>query len=262
MSVDAKTPLCYDFIMQQRVVQSLLEVDFMKRINRHWYSFGLAVALVSLAVLVCRWDRMSVLLRCNTISFIAILLHQFEEYGFPGGECMIFNRVLMGSECPDRYPLNQFSAMLTNCIFTYGIYLLPLLFPNVIWLGIAPMLMGIMQFVFHGLMTNLRMKTCYNPGLAAVVLLHIPVGVYYLHYITAQGLTSGRIWMAGLLYTLLATGLILGFLTYVVLPDRNTRWPFAPEELKRFRVEEKLQKKQLVPKRTMLDRLENIRQRQ
>lgn len=158
---------------------------------------------------------------------------------------MIMNRALQGSDIPDRYPLNQFSAMFTNVFFAYVIYLLPIIFPNVIWLGIAPMLMGMMQFMIHGIMTNIKMKSIYNPGLGAVVFLHIPVGVYYIYYITTNGLATGRTWAIGIIYTIAATGFVLGYLTYIGFSDRNSKWVFDEDELKRFNVEEKLAKKNI-----------------
>lgn len=239
-------------------------MKILKIICRHWYNIGLAVAVAAAALSAFFWKDMSVLLRLNTVSFIAILIHQFEEYGFPGGEPMIMNLALQGSDIPDRYPLNQFSAMFTNVFFSYVIYLLPILFPNVICLGIAPMLMGLMQFIIHGVMTNIKMKSLYNPGLGAVVFLHIPVGVYYLHYITANGLASGGTWAIGIIYTIAATGFVLGFLTYIGLSDRNTKWVFAEAELKRFHVEEKLAKKNITVNASgplaMIEKVKNRKQ--
>ena len=58
-------------------------MKFLKAICRHWYNIGLAVALAAAALLAIYWKDMSVLLRMNTISFIAMLIHQFEEYGLP-----------------------------------------------------------------------------------------------------------------------------------------------------------------------------------
>lgn len=46
---------------------------------------------------------------------------------------------------------------------------MPTLVQYVIWLGIAPMLMGMMQFLVHGIMTNVRMKSIYNPGPLAMI---------------------------------------------------------------------------------------------
>ena len=51
-------------------------------------------------------------------------------------------------------------------------------FPTVIWLGLAPVLFGILQFVIHGIVTNAKLRSLYNPGSAAVVLGHIPIGAY------------------------------------------------------------------------------------
>ena len=218
----------------------------MKFWNRHWYECGLIPVIIAGILLVIKWNDMSVLLRLNTVSFMAMLIHQFAEYRFPGGEPAIMNILLQESDQPDRYPLNQFSAMFTNCLFSYVIYVLPLIFPNVIWLGIAPMLMGMMQFMVHGVMTNQKLKTFYNPGLGAVVFLHIPLGILYIRHITVNHLTNAGTWIAGIIYTLIAAGLILGFLTYVGLSDRNSKWVFAPEEMERFHIREKVQKKGIV----------------
>ena len=136
--------------------------------------------------------------------------------------------------------------MFTNVFFAYVIYLLPVIFPNVIAIGIAPMLMGMMQFMIHGVMTNIKMKSIYNPGLGAVVFLHIPVGVYYLRYITVNELAGGKDFAIGIAYTFVATIFILGYLTYIAFSDRNTKWIFDDAELKRFNVDEKMKKKNII----------------
>lgn len=176
------------------------------------------------------------------LSFVAMLLHQFEEYGFPGGEPAITNMVMQPSDMPDRYPLNQFSAMLTNVLVTYVAYLLPIFFPNIVWLCLAPIFMGFAQFPVHGIVTNLKMKTVYNPGLGAVVFLHIPVGIYYIYYIAVNGMIDVPDLIGGIIYFALFVGLIVGGLTYKVLPNKNTSYVFSKEEMQRFRVREKLEK--------------------
>ena len=54
----------------------------MKFWNRHWYEAGLCTAIIALVILIFNWRNMSILQRLNTISFIAMLVHQFEEYRF------------------------------------------------------------------------------------------------------------------------------------------------------------------------------------
>ena len=117
----------------------------MRFLRRHWYDLGLIPAAVTIGVLVLRWGDMDVLQRLLLLNFVAIILHQYEEYGFPGGEPGIINIVVRPSEKPDRYPLNQNSAMLINVLATYGLYLVPVFFPRIIWLGLAPVLFGIFR---------------------------------------------------------------------------------------------------------------------
>ena len=78
------------------------------------------------------------------------------------------------------------------------------------------------------------------------MLARIPLGILYIRHITVNHLTNAGTWIAGIIYTLIAAGLILGFLTYVGLSDRNSKWVFAPEEMERFHIREKIQKKVIV----------------
>lgn len=212
----------------------------MKFICRHWYNIGLIPGIIAVIYLITGWNNLDTLVKVQLLSFIAIIVHQFEEYGFPGREPAIMNLALQGSDIPDRYPLNQFSAMFTNCVVTYTMYLLPIFFPNIIWLGLAPILMGVVQLIPHAVMTNIKMKSIYNPGLGAVVFLHTPIAIYYINYITSNNLVTGNDWLFGIIYLILVAGLIVGFMTYKVLPNRNTKYIFAEEEMKRFNVKEKM----------------------
>jgi len=212
----------------------------MNIIRRNWYNIGGVVAIVAIACLFIFWNYMAVLQKLMLMSFIAILIHQFEEYGFPGGEPAITNMVMQPSDTPDRYPLNQNSAMIVNVLITYTVYLMPVFFSKVIWLGLAPILMGFMQFIMHGILTNKNMKTIYNPGLGAVIFLHIPIGIYYIYYIVSNGLISGLDWIIAFIYLIIIVRVLLGKLTYDWLADKNSKYAFAEEEMKRFHVKEKL----------------------
>ena len=212
----------------------------MRFINRHWYNIGGIIAIGAIAYLAFSWNSLDMLVRLQLISFIAILVHQFEEYGWPGGEPAIMNIVLQNSDIPDRYPLNQFSAMLTNVIVTYTVYLLPVFFPKVIWLGLMPMLFGFGQFIVHGIFTNKKMKSIYNPGLGAVVFLHYPIGIYYIYYIAQNHLVTGMDWIIAVVYLLFTMGAIVNGLTYKLFPNRNTKYAFDKVEMERFRVKEKM----------------------
>lgn len=208
---------------------------------RNWYWGGLLFAIVALAVLIVMWESLEVLQKLLIANFIALTIHQAEEYGWPGGEPMIMNYALQESDMPDRFPLNQLSAMVTNDLILVLVYFLPIFFPNVIWLGLVGMIFGIMQFFMHGIMTNIKMKGIYNPGLGAVVFLHIPIGCYYIWYVSVNGLATSSDWVVGILLTLVAAAVLVGWMTYVIMATRNTEWVFDKKELARFDVVKKLE---------------------
>jgi Protein of unknown function with HXXEE motif len=67
------------------------------------------------------------------------------------------------------------------------------LFPGVIWLGLGQVLFGLVgQVIFHGIVTNLKLKSWYNPGLAALMLGHVSLGIWYLADVTGHGLVQWR----------------------------------------------------------------------
>ena len=214
----------------------------MKLICRHWYNIGLVVATGAIVYLIVFWGQLDMLVRLQLMSFAAILIHQFEEYGFPGGEPAIMNIVLQNSDIPDRYPLNQFSAMAINVLAAYTCYLIPVFLPNVIWLGLMPMLFGFSQLMVHGVMTNKKMKSIYNPGVGAVVFLHYPIGIYYIYYIVSNGLVSGADWIIAFIYMFAVAGIAVNGLTYKVLPNKNTKYIFDKVEMERFHVKGKMEK--------------------
>ncbi len=215
----------------------------MKFYCRHWYSVNLILIPILGAVLALNWNYFEVSQRLILLNFIFLLIHQFEEYGFPGGEPMIMNYVLQGSKIPDRFPLNQFSGMFTNVFIAFALYGLPFFFSDLIWLFMGPMLFNFGQLMVHGVMTNKAMKSVYNPGLGAVVFLHLPVSIYFFWYTLSNNIIQGNDWLYAVLYTILCAALAIGWMTYVFFATKKTKWIFADEELKRFNVEEKIKVK-------------------
>src|SRR5271155_150126 len=102
----------------------------MRFLRRHWYDVGLVAAVLAVVALLVLWRDMDVLQRLLLANFVMLLIHQFEEYGLPGGEPAIMNIALRNSLVPDRYPLNQNSAMIVNVLAAYGFYLVPVFLPS------------------------------------------------------------------------------------------------------------------------------------
>ena len=102
------------------------------------------------------------------LGFALVPLHEFEEYGWPGGEPAIMNKVIQPSKRPDRYPLNQNSAMVVNVAW-YPFALVAAIFSGQVWLGLGTLLFWVGQFVIHGVVTNKKLKTVYNPGVLTML---------------------------------------------------------------------------------------------
>jgi hypothetical protein len=212
----------------------------MKTLRRHWYNIGGVMALFSIVILIYLWNDLGILQRLLFMNFIALLIHQYEEYGFPGGEPAIMNMVIQPSDTPDRYPLNQNSAMIINILAAYLFYLLPVFFPDRIWLGIAPTLFGFGQFVIHGIVTPKKLGKFYNPGLGAVVFLHFPIGTLILFHIISSRVAIPADWIAGVIYMFVFIFITLVKMTYTWLADKNSPYIFSKEEMRRFDVQAKM----------------------
>jgi hypothetical protein len=84
--------------------------------------------------------------------------------------------------------------------------------------------------VVHGIANNRKLKTLYNPGLAAVVLGHVPLGIWYLREVQ----TSGQDWAFAILYMAFFMAVGMMKVGYGLLADQNSAYPFALEEMERF----------------------------
>jgi hypothetical protein len=214
----------------------------LKFLRRHWHDIGLFSAIIAGAYLIFAWNEIIFLQKLLILNFIVVLLHQFEEYSWPGGFPAVANMILMRSEKPDRYPLNQNSSMVANLIFAYVFYLLPAFFPNVIWLGLATILIGaIAQFIGHAIFVNIKLKSLYSPGVATNVFGWLPIGVIYVYYIVANNMVDLWDWLLAVVWAA-----VFMFLNFIVieqklLGDKNSPYPFDQDEMKRGGVEKKLE---------------------
>jgi hypothetical protein len=206
----------------------------MKFWRRNWYYIG-GVLFVALAFFMGFWgslfSRIQVIL---IFSFMAMLVHQFEEYAFPGGFPGITNIVMMGEKkVPDRYPLNANQCWISNVFLTYPFYIVPVFFPNLIWLGLAQVMLGMLQIIAHGIIENMRLKSLYNPGLGATVFLQLPLGIYFIWYVATNHLASTGTYILGFVGAIIA--LVLLFLLPIrLMASRESKYPFAEAEMYGF----------------------------
>lgn len=81
--------------------------------------------------------------------------------------------------------------------FAYPYYVLPIIFPSLVWMGLGQVMFGMAQLVIHGIVINRKLHSIYNPGLFAVIVLHLPIGTCYIWYVIAHGLAQWWMWPGG-----------------------------------------------------------------
>jgi len=209
--------------------------------RHHWYYIG-GIIFVLLAFFLAFFNgsvsRIQVILLC---SFMAMLVHQFEEYALPGGFPSMANFVMFRDRgIIDRYPLNANQCFICNVFFTYAFYLIPVFLPGVIWLGLAQVMAGFLQIPAHGIMLNRRLKSIYNPGLGATMFLQLPIGIYYIWYTYVNGLAAGGSYVTGFIAAVAGMMLVFG-LPILIMHDKNTGYPFEEREVYGF-AEDKIRK--------------------
>lgn len=199
--------------------------------RHHWYYVG-GVLFVALAYVMGFWgnnvSRIQVIL---IYSFMAMLIHQLEEYAIPGGFPAISNIATFGEkQVPDRYPLNANQCLISNVFLTYPFFIVTILLPHVIWLGLAQVGMGLFQVLAHGIAVNVRVKSLYNPGMASAVLLFLPIGIYYIWYVATNHLASTGDYVIGGIATVGAV-VVLFLAPILLLRNRASKYPFSETEM-------------------------------
>ncbi|RAI44365.1 HXXEE domain-containing protein [Rhodoplanes roseus] len=163
-------------------------------------------------------------------SFMGFLVHQYEEYGAPGGFPGIFNVVLGERDVIDRYPTNANLVMINNVFMTYPFYILAVIFPGAIWFGLIQVGQGMAQILNHGIYNNLKFKSIYNPGLGAVIFVNWPIGLYYIWHVSTNNLATTTDYVLGFIGAILSL-VVLWAIPVSTLRDKNTKYPYAESQM-------------------------------
>ena len=199
--------------------------------RNNWYKLTL-VAFIFLSFFMGFWgmDILTVIQKILMYSFMALLIHQFEEYVFPGGGPIVINKANFNEKINFRsFPGNIQSSMIVNNL-AYIFYIAAIIWPQFIWLGLATMFFNLFQLIGHGIKMNIGLKTWYNPGLASVVFLFVPISIYYMIFIINNNLVTGWDWFYGVITFILAV-LITTILPVQLLKDVNTPYPISEHQV-------------------------------
>jgi hypothetical protein len=181
----------------------MMSTSVLDSYRTHWPRVGavLGMAVGGATALAAR-GKVTNLRALSAVNWIALLVHQYEEYEDPGYFPGQFNRGIFKSDQPRNFPLNTHTAMCINTAVAYPVYALPVLFPKIKWLGIGPVLFGMSQAVGHGVVFPTISRSKYSPGFLASIFLHVPIGLAYLTALKARGGISRSDWRKGVAYTI------------------------------------------------------------
>ncbi|HEX6551305.1 MAG TPA: HXXEE domain-containing protein [Ktedonobacteraceae bacterium] len=202
----------------------------MDMYRKHWQDIGGVLAMVITGSLALFGKRLSRPQLFSALNFVTLLVHQFEEYRFPGFFPGQFNGGVLKSDKPDRYPLNTNSATIINVAIAYPFYILPVLFPKKAWLCLSPVLFGFAQALGHGIVFPRLAKARYSPGFLASLFLHVPIGIAFIRSIRAEQPLKRSDWIKAILFLpVFAAGGVLA--PQQLLKDEESPYQFTEQQV-------------------------------
>lgn len=151
----------------------------------HWAKMGI-VSAVFIIVLLLFYPG-SALFSVAWLFWVQVpvyMVHQFEEYVFPGGFEAKLNKIL-GSSVAD-FPLDAGKAFWINVPLVWAaLTLAAIVGPHAPIVPATLIALSIANGVLH-IGVAIRQKH-YNPGLIASVVLNIPLGIYTLYRVIKEG---------------------------------------------------------------------------
>jgi len=191
------------------------------------YYLVVGIGILVVIALITNWKKWSWLNRLGAMAAIILVFHIWEEERVPGGLHVIYN---LGSQWPDRYPMDPLSSTITNAAG-----LLTLCLVLFIWgfgnkSAIPVFLISVVEVIGHVLLTFRSISVFgpqgqtvwYSPGLITAVLGFLPLAVGYLIVLIRQTKPRARDWMLGLV-----AAIVLNVL-FIYLPEHLLKSPNTP----------------------------------
>lgn len=211
----------------------------MKFFRKHWYDLGIFIAIALTACLALTYSSLTIYEILLWMNAIALFLHQFEEYRFPGTFPGMINTVLFKSATPDRYPLNPNTALGINVFVGWGTYLLAaILAEKAIWLGIAVILVSLGNFIAHTFLFNIKGKTFYNAGMLTSWVFFAPLVCLFFYNVHTDHLATSLDYAVGVILGIALN--VFGVLKPITwLADTNTPYAFPSHNMLAVKEREK-----------------------
>ena len=187
----------------------------MDLLRKHWFDLGGVLAILTITYLALNFGGLSNYQRLMWMSLFSLFLHQLEEYRIVGTFPGMVNKIMFGSDMPDRYPLNTQTALIINVFLGWNLYFLASYYAEkAVWLGMATILISIGNIFAHSILFNIKGKTAYNAGMASCLILFLPISILFFYTIHTQKMVSSFDYVIGI-----PLGIVLNYFGILKLID-------------------------------------------
>ena len=161
--------------------------EYFAWFKRDWAKAGLLISIFLFIFLLVFVKDSNFVLFLLLLQTPLYMLHETEEYIFPGGFGQFFNMDIMKFKTADK-PLDE------NFIFLINVILIWIILPTFGLLAVKNLQYGlwIPYFSFFAGLGHvalaIKARKLYNAGLIVSLLLNIPVGAWSVFYLVEQGL--------------------------------------------------------------------------
>lgn len=177
----------------------------MKFIVEYWPKIGGIFAVGIISVLLFTGLNVTDIKSLLWIHFVLLLLHQFEEYSYPGGFENFYNQHIWNKNPIMKFPLNQYGVLLVNLILGWTAYLISAIVNvQLVWLAVGLLLITILNGLMHTLMFVVKRR--YIPGFFTGLFLFVPFGLYVI--LKLGGILTMGQWGLGILTFILGSASI------------------------------------------------------
>ena len=145
-----------------------------------WFDIGLVLSFVIIKGILMHLNKMSYVSLSLWMAFAALLLHQTEEYHWPGSFQSWINKIFYKNQRPVNYKNYDTSAFIVNVGVEWSSFIIAAwLAEDALWLGMAIMVFCFSNFIKHTFYYNSKAHTRYNPGMITAILFLLPISVFF-----------------------------------------------------------------------------------
>ena len=161
--------------------------EYFRWLKKEWAKVGVILAIflfLFLFIFVRQYDPIVFVLLLQTPLY---MLHQSEEYIFPGGFAEFFNTRIFNLETKNK-PLDETFIFYVNVILIWIVLPAFGLLSTVdygfgLWIPYFSFFAGVAHVVLA-----LKARRRYNPGLVVSLFINIPAGLWSVFYLLRQGI--------------------------------------------------------------------------